>query len=285
MTLGSKLKKAAKDPYRTYERIAKLTTGFVRGLLPREKRDDIVMFHIGRSGSTVLGDMLDQHPRIYWDGEVYDPVAKGRSLGTDPLTFLSKRMRRAGRRLYGCEVKPVHMHLLDLEPGVTIDCISELGFSRFIVLERRNYLRKVVSSAIAHETGSFHRGASEDRTRSQITLDVENIRIDRDEKPLLGFLESYDQFFRSLREYLDGKRLLWITYEDDVFADPRVGYEKICSFIGVEPLEGPAVRYGKTNPYPLKEIVNNFSDLEGVLKGTTYEWMLYDGSNRREDQA
>jgi len=159
-----------------------------------------------------------------------------------------------------------------------------LGFAYHIVLERRNYLRKVVSSAIAHETGAFHQGASEARTRRQITLDVENIRIDRDEKPLLEFLESYNSFFRSLRECLNGKRLLWITYEDDVFGDPRVGYEKICSFIGVEPLEGAAVRYGKTNPYPLNEIVSNFSDLEYVLKGTAYEWMLYNGSSGREDQ-
>ena len=32
------------------------------------------MFHIGRSGSTVLGKMLDEHPEIAWDGEVYAPI-------------------------------------------------------------------------------------------------------------------------------------------------------------------------------------------------------------------
>jgi len=114
MTIGKELRKAAQDPARACERVAKLARATIRSRLPREGQDDVVMFHSGRSGSRVIGDLLDQHPRIYWDREVYHPVTRGRALGAEPMRFLSKRMRRAGECYYGCEIKPVHIHLLRL---------------------------------------------------------------------------------------------------------------------------------------------------------------------------
>ena len=34
------------------------------------------MFHPGRCGSTVLGNLLNQHPSIEWDGEIYEPQGR-----------------------------------------------------------------------------------------------------------------------------------------------------------------------------------------------------------------
>ncbi|PJF28066.1 MAG: hypothetical protein CUN53_01670 [Phototrophicales bacterium] len=31
----------------------------------------VAMLHLGRTGSTVLGDLLNQHPKILWDSEIY----------------------------------------------------------------------------------------------------------------------------------------------------------------------------------------------------------------------
>jgi len=36
----------------------------------------VAMFHIGRSGSSVLADMLNQYPNVHWDGEIYETVTK-----------------------------------------------------------------------------------------------------------------------------------------------------------------------------------------------------------------
>ena len=35
---------------------------------------NILIIHIGRCGSTVLGKMLNEHPMIYWASELYEPI-------------------------------------------------------------------------------------------------------------------------------------------------------------------------------------------------------------------
>ncbi len=40
-------------------------------IISKELKGCVAMFHVGRSGSTVLGDLLDQHPDIFWDSEIY----------------------------------------------------------------------------------------------------------------------------------------------------------------------------------------------------------------------
>ena len=40
---------------------------------PKQSKN-IAMFHAGRSGSTVLGDLLNQNPQIFWDSEIFQPA-------------------------------------------------------------------------------------------------------------------------------------------------------------------------------------------------------------------
>ena len=32
------------------------------------------MFHIGRCGSTVVSELLNQHSKIHWESELYTPI-------------------------------------------------------------------------------------------------------------------------------------------------------------------------------------------------------------------
>jgi hypothetical protein len=243
------------------------------------------MFHIGRSGSTVLGDLLNQHPEIYWDGEIYDPFSKGWALGTvmapgemglDPIRVLRKRRIKAGARYYGFETKFFHLRLMEVGLSEYVRDLHRHGVDRFVVLERRNYLRKVVSAAVAHERATFSRSAHDAQpAATRVCLDTQDLRIEFSSRPLLDYLEDYRENFARLRELLPEERTLWLTYEDDVSLDPARGYERVCSFVGLDPYP-VAVRYGKTNPHPLSEIIVNYDEVENALGGTTYEWMLYE---------
>jgi LPS sulfotransferase NodH len=245
----------------------------------------IAMFHVGRSGSTVLGDLLNQHPKILWDGEIYDPFVRGWALGAlmkpgdlglDPIRVLRKRRIRAGARYYGFETKFFHLRLMEVGLPEYVRDLRHNGVDRFVVLERRNYLRKVVSAAVAHERAAFSRAAHDERPRpSRIRLDTEELRIEFSSEPLLAYLEDYREGFARLRELLPEERTLWLTYEEDLSSDPARGYERVCRFVGLEPCP-VAVRYGKTNPHPLSEIVDNLEEVERALGGTRYEWMLYE---------
>jgi len=232
------------------------------------------MFHVGRSGSRVLASLLDQHPRIFWDGEVFEPNSGLWEPGRDAWPLLRRRMRLAGRSFYGFEAKFFHARLVGTTLPVFVERLFDLGFDRFVVLRRRNTLRKVVSSIRLHEEKRSHRRPGE-ATLHRIRVEVDDVRIDRDARPLVAYLEDYERGFEALDRLLAGRSVLKLNYEDDIADDPRRAYRRCCEFLDLEPLPVD-VAYGRTNPFPLGEMVINLPEVEKALRGTPFEWMLRD---------
>ncbi|MCB9004365.1 MAG: hypothetical protein H6664_08325 [Ardenticatenaceae bacterium] len=155
-----------------------------------------------------------------------------------------------------------------------MDELTKLGFEHFVVLERQNYLRKIVSSLVAHQTGHYHRQKSASAEAPHcITVDVNHVEIDRETKSLLAFLETYREAFQMLDDLLAKRNSLKLTYESDIERDPFEGYGRMCKFLDIPP-HPATIRYAKTNPYPLATIVSNFEEVQQLLAETPYAWML-----------
>ena len=78
----------------------------------------------------------------------------------------------------------------------------------------------------------------------------------------------------ALKETLNKRRLLCLTYEDDIATGPEIGYRRICDFTGIG--DHPVtVHFEKTNPFSLSEVLINYPQVERALRGTDFEWMLY----------
>lgn len=265
----------------------------------------IVMFHIGRSGSTVLGDLLGQHSAIRWDSEIYERVFRDveRNAGplfltsdasapvlaqqawrpllpADPLQHLQKRISqicvdKAWKSFYGFEVKFFHLRFFGMSLVDYVEGLKEFGFEAFVVLKRRNLLRKIVSSLVAEQAKQYHFRHGETVPRQAIVLDLEQVSVDREQKSFLQFLEKYDEMFALLDELLEGERVLELVYEDDLLDDPQQGYRKVCEFLNLA-WEPSSVNFVRTNPFPLREILVNFEEVARALRGTPYAWMLDD---------
>ncbi len=269
--------------------------GLVRSARHVLGRRNFVMFHIGRSGSTVLTSLLNKHRKIHCDGELlhgyygaFHERMQSQGANTrflwnssryfphDPIGFIRSRMPYAGlQAVYGFEAKFFHLKFNQLTLPSFLDAVQRLGFDHFIVLERRNYLRKVVSSVVAHGKAQFHVKSGESVDLSRVTLDVNRVEIDSDSKPLIAYLEDYAENFRRLRELLGGQQVAWLTYEDDVLADPLRAYRRCCDFLHLEP-GAPSVGLSRTNPFPLADIVINLEEVARYLQGTPFAWMLDD---------
>ena len=245
---------------------------------------NIAMFHTGRCGSRVLGDSLKQHPKIVWEGELLSPgrlegiASRWPLLTRDRMNILRLRMLMAGQRCFGFETQPTQVELLGKTLEQYVSRLDELGFSRFVLLERKNHLRRIVSIMLGHHTAKWHLSSSDSASLQPFALDVERLCLNwgPDTKPssLSSHLHRAEESVRELKATLSGHQLLCLTYKDDIAASPEVGYRRVCEFVGVA--EHPvSVRFRKTNPFDLSDVLTNFAQVERVLAGTEFEWMLY----------
>lgn len=267
--------------------IKQFAKNILRPVLTSLRPGNVIMFHIGRCGSTVVGNMLNQHKRIHWAKELYQPVfsewqKKNAGIETvgempeDAIDLLRRNSQLALHRYFGFEMKPYHFRLIGYSPESFLQQAESLGFTHYIILDRKNRLRKIISSIIAHQKkGRYH---IIDKTKSRlmrIPIDPDNVEIDFDAKPLLAYLSDYDKQIKQMESLLEGKRLLCLSYEQDIQNDPGIAYARICDFLGIQQ-EKVSVNLSRTNPFQVRDMIENVKEVDKTLCGTPYEWMLND---------
>ena len=242
---------------------------------------NVIMFHAARCGSTVLADMFRQHKHIRWFNEVfnknnffYKEFGGGRKR---VKTALNYHLYRKPSQWVGFEVTfSVNQQIgveirMELEDFIAL--AKEVGVSHFIILERSNLLRRSVSAHLA-ERNRYHT-KEEVKKVSTVPINVKSFQFGAKQFPLIDHFKNIEDEYRRLNELLQDDQCLTINYEKDILPDPLIAYEKICDFLNIED-QDPDIRYKRTNPFPLNEVIENFKEVEDLLKGTKYEWMLWD---------
>lgn len=254
-------------------------------LLGMFRPGNVAMFHVGRVGSTVLVGMLQQHRRIFWAGEVFqqehDRYMKavksgGYSLPRDPLKVLRTHMREARTRMFGFETKFLdehHLKVIGLDLERYVDTLSELGFERYVVLRRKNILRRLISGVVLRDTGQFHIRAGQERQKRRFHLDLHRIPLGARYLDLVDAIRMIEEGHERLDRLLAGKQVCQLNYEDHISDDPFVAYRKVVAFMGLKPGE-PDILLRKTNPDPLEDMIENYDELRATIGETPYQWML-----------
>jgi hypothetical protein len=245
----------------------------------------MLMFHFGRSGSTVLADLLDQNPEVTWQGEYirkfYAPLDRRGlekvHLPVDADRLLLDVMAGTPTPYFGCEAKFFHLEQLGISLPAYLESLHRQKFTHFIVLERKNYIRKIASSLVARKRRRYRQPPDAPAELTKIAIHPHRVRIDRTALPLVELLESYSRGFEELQTLLKGSNVLNMTYEDDLLKDPAAGYQKACAYWGLTPVP-VKVHYGRSNPFPLEAVIKNYDEVVAALKGTRYEWMMTDAT-------
>ena len=140
----------------------------------------VVVFHFGRSGSRVLGKLLGQHPDIGWGGEVLKTpeVERFRERLTDPESYdpfdhLATLCEEREKPWLGIEIKFFHLRKRGVSLEDFVSRVAEMGCRHFVVLQRRNVLRKIVSSMVAKQTRSYHQAA--DKAAELNTIEIQGV--------------------------------------------------------------------------------------------------------------
>lgn len=258
----------------TYKKLNHTLNGFYR-------KQHIAMLHNGRCGSTVLAKMLDQHPKIHWPGEVFEVYMEATASKQEAFveTILAGSTKMRTSEVYGFETKYLPEQQLSevcinmpLEHYLTT--LDKLGFSKFIVLHRQNYLRRAISAEVARQKQTWH-SHTDIQTTTKITLDVNKIKIGIQEKSLLESFEHLDHQYQKLQALVKPKEHLLLNYETDILEDPHKAYSKVCAFLGLDNAN-PNITLKRTNPFALKNLLNNYDEVATTISPTTYSWMLKD---------
>lgn len=248
-------------------------------VLSRLRPGKAVLLHVGRSGSTVLGSMLGQHRRVFWDGEaLVQPLREVRTnLGAAAArSHLEQRARRAGSRFHLISIKFYHLERYGLNARSGLRLLEDAGFTHFVVLRRRNLLRKLVSSVIASHTGRYHRRVGEGAPRATpVAIDPAHVAIDGANQSLVDHLDSWVGQFELFEAALADRPYLMLTLEDHVSNDPLDAYQRTCGHLGLAPGR-PKIVYQPTNPFDLRELITNHDEVADALRQTRHAWMLGD---------
>jgi len=244
----------------------------------------VVMLHIGRCGSTVVAKLLEQHRNIYWANELYEPIFKqwdrlnpgfteAGTMPTPPIDYLKLSICKSSAKTYGFEIKPYHFRLMNISFEEYIEKIEMLGFQHFILLDRKNKLRKIISSIKSKESGVYHLKKGYSPNLQKIKIPLDNVEIDHESKSLLKFIDDYINDMNAINNILKNKNILKLNYEDDIEENPINAYEKICDFIGVKKIK-PTISLSKTTPFPIRDLIENYDAVVNCLNCSSHGWML-----------
>lgn len=254
----------------------------LRGSVNASRRPGIVlMLHIGRCGSTVLANMLSQHPDICWDGKIFRTAREVYRIDLNPSNvgpWTRRQFALSGSKYYGFEYKILpdqYSDDLGIELMQFLEVCRSIGVTHYLILKRANTLRQVVSNYASIARGQWHKEFGGKVDNKVFHLDLEHITTGNSQgQPLLSYLEEVDATHNAVDAFLKDENVLQISYESDIeTAGPDTAFEKVCAFLGLSKVQ-VEVRNQKLNPKRIDELVENFDELKGTLTGTRYEWML-----------
>ncbi|MCA6078687.1 Stf0 family sulfotransferase [Fulvivirga sedimenti] len=218
-----------------------------------------------RTGSTLLHTYLNDHWNLHSYGELLSMQLDSR-LAAENLSarqFYNKNFTSPFPRIINAVGFKYFYQYEELSGGQEIlDLMLSDPELLFIHLKRRNKLRTAISYQIARATSAWTGSESE---RLPVELNVEELLHD------LVKLESWEKEYD---EYLSGRKMLTVYYEDLV-AEPQEELHKIQLFLGVEPCRLHSVLH-RQHEGPIETYVSNFQEVRSRLNNT--RWSIYTGS-------
>lgn len=233
---------------------------FSRRLRPVKK---FVIFAQGRTGSTLLIDLLDSHPQIHCDGEILD--TRRRFLLRFFLEAKSGRWRR--KKTYGFSVRI--KHIVDnqkiRDAGSFLADLYRGGWN-IIYLKRRNILRQTVSVFVVKYRNKWERFLSDPPERVAIRIDC---------KEFLRRMKIRERSLKDEEKALAGLPHLALVYEDHLLKSEhhQLTLDGIFEWLGV-PSAPVGTNLVKITPEKLSDFIENYDEFIKAVNDAGYARFL-----------
>ena len=245
-------------------RAAKEGLANAAGTIVRPRIGKVCILTTGRTGSDLLVDLMDSHPRMRCEKEILGEPHR------DARRFIRGRVlvaRLRGEAVYGFKINSLNLRVASRRWNLPsfIKALGADGF-RFVRLKRDNLLRQGISAMRAGETREYH-----------VTAPIGTGPMQLDPLNVIYLIRNFEVYEDLIDANVQGFPTLLLTYEEDLEDGPaqQDALNRVFSFVGLEPapVSSPLV---KTTPRGLADAVANHEELAAALRGTRYERFLFD---------
>lgn len=228
----------------------------------RSLQTKFIVYGQGRSGSSLLIDLLRSHPSIHCESEILHPNVCGRLLL--PHRYIQARAGLSIKAVYGFKLKIYELteyHRLD--PAAFLMQMHEDGW-KIIHLFRRDLFRKALSSVIAEQRGIFtqRRGESASNSRERYSVDPQQVLATMTKRMKYDLMEE---------QAIEDLPRLRVLYDDDLYRSEQHGptSERIFKFLGLDPVPVGTVHL-KTSHVNLADYIENHDELIAAVHAAGY---------------
>lgn len=224
-------------------------------------RTRFVIYGQGRSGSSVLLDLIGSHPDVHCESEIFNRKVAARLLW--PGRYLRARADLSKRSVYGCKMK-IYQMTDDQgieDPRQFMQDLHSEGW-KIIHLVREDLFRKALSLVVAETRGQFLDRRSDGGGVDSIAIDpvrlVQAMRERRsaDEEELAA---------------LEGIPHVRVTYETDLLeaANHQAVSDRVLEFLALESAR-VETRYVRTSRGQVSDYVSNYPEVREFLSQTEF---------------
>jgi LPS sulfotransferase NodH len=226
----------------------------------RDPKTSFVVFCQGRTGSSLLRSLLNNHPEVRCEGEILaDPVA-------DPIEFLAETAHSPAKPVFGFKVKIYQLtDAQNVDPREFLGELRDRSY-RIIYLRRNNLLRHAISNTFAEARQSYHDRSTGPRPSIAV-----------DPAQLIGVMQRRQQHLEDEAVVLEGFDYLTVEYERDLL-NPRQHQptaDRVFAFLGLDPVS-VGTDLSRSVSGSLADRIANYDELVAALEGTDFSRFLTD---------
>lgn len=223
----------------------------------------VVVYTLGRTGSTLLQELLNNLSDSRVEGEILSSSVEA------PFDFITQRANASQVGLYGFKVKTIHLEANGVNPQDFLDSLEAQGW-KLIHLKRENIFNMIVSYMYATSTKQWFSYKSKLgflRQKPKVTLDADKLMALLEENIVRN---SFDDSLLAKRDHLK------LSYEDDLL-EPSSHVnclEKITGYLGCPAHAGKvSIKMEKNIPEP-SSVISNWPEVIQVMEASRFKGYL-----------
>lgn len=236
---------------------------YAKCLMRRTQTDlgKFVIFGVPRSGTELLVSLLDSHPQIHCEGELWKHKL------VSPQRYLACHAKLCAQPVFGFKLLVAQVELQGITDAAGF--IRQLHASdyRIISLRRRNLYRAALSSLYGSFLGRYFLVDGDSKTQKQpMTLHPPD---------LVRKIELFEDLSRRHQDALGDTPCIELFYEDNLLhvANHQASVDRICDYLKLvrHPMSTNLVKMASED---VSDFVVNAQEIEDYLQSTSYAGYL-----------